>query len=418
MGLQTKPRKFKLLNPKMNKIIFFFLLAFTSLSAQKKQFFAEYSIGETSSANNDFISLKSSQTFGVGFGIQHNDSLNWVKQLRNPFTGVILQVANHGNTEKIGHTISLLPYIETPIIFKNEKLKLLTALGVAYHTKKFTDENWENKAISTDFTYAFRLGFYYDIFRKNNLQTRLNLNYLHYSNGHIQWPNNGINTLALGLNITYSGLNKNLNPIDKTISPKDIQKSKQSFFSVQSGIGEHALYRFYNFRRNVYSFDFMYGKIYNKTHKVGLGLYMRHYTNNYKYIKEENNLASEEYPKLQKNPFLNASSLGIALNYEFLMQHFSVETELGLTLFRPFFETEYRLDATLVNKQTGLYENGKAEGSEYFMKRFISGKLGLKYYLFNTYKAPKDNFYIGGHIVSKLGQADYSEFTLGYVRSF
>ncbi|SEP55261.1 acyloxyacyl hydrolase [Flavobacterium urocaniciphilum] len=403
----------------MNKIIFFFFLGSVLSFSQKKQFFAEYSIGETSSADNTFISLKASQTIGVGFGIQHNDSLNWVKQLRNPFTGVILQVANHGNTTKIGHSISLLPYIETPILLKNQKLKLITALGVAYHTKKYDFvENWENKAISTDFTYAFRLGFYYDIFQKSNFQTRLNLNYLHYSNGHIQWPNNGINTLALGLNLSYSGLNKNANPIDKTVTPKEIEKSKQSFFSIQTGIGEHALYRFYNYRRNVYSFDFMYGKIYNKTHKVGLGLYMRHYTNNYKYIKEGNNLVSEEYAGLQKNPFLNASSLGIALNYEFLMQHIAVETELGFTLFRPFFPAEYRLDATLINQQTGIYENGKAEGTTYTLKRFISGKLGLKYYLFNTNNAPKNNFYAGAHIVSRLGQADYSEFSLGFVHAF
>lgn len=403
----------------MNKIIFFFLLGLTSISAQKQQLFAEYSIGETSSANNTYIRLKASQTFGVGFGKQHNDSLNWVKQLRNPYTGIILQVANHGNVEKIGHTISLLPYIEKPILLKNEKLKFLAALGVAYHTKKYDFvENWQNKAISTDFTYAFRMGLYYTVWGNSQLDSRINLNYLHYSNGHIQWPNNGINTIALGLNITYNGLHKTTIPTEKVSPNKDIKKSKQSFFSLQTGIGEHALYRFYNYRRNVYSLDFMYGKVYNKIHKVGIGVFMRQYTNNYKYIKEGNNLVSEEYPELQKNPFLNASSLGIALNYEFLMQHVSVETEVGLTLFRPFFETEYRLDATLINKQTGLYENGKAEGLTYTIKRFVSGKLGLKYYLFNTNKEPKNNFYLGGHIVSRVGQADYSELALGYVRCF
>ena len=402
----------------MNKIIFFFLLGITSVYAQKKQLFTEYSIGETSSANNDFISLKSSQTFGVGFGMQHSDSLNWVKQLRNPYTGVILQVANHGNVEKIGHSISLLTYIEKPIILKNEKLKLLSGIGIAYHTKKNTIENWQNKAISTDLTWAYRLGVYYNIWSNSQFDSRINLNYLHYSNGHIQWPNNGINTLALGLNFTYNGFNKTENPIEKVILKKDIKKEKQTFFSVQTGIGQHALYRFYNFRRNVYSFDFMYGKIYNKTHKVGLGIYMRQYTNNYKYIKEGNNLVSEKYPELQKNPFLNSSSMGIALNYEFLMQHVSIETELGLTLYRPFFETEYRLNATLINKQTGLYELGKAEGMEYSLKRFVSGKLGLKYYLFNTNKTPKNNVYLGGHIVSVLGQADYSELALGYTHTF
>lgn len=403
----------------MKKLIFCFLLGSLLSFAQKKQLFAEYSIGETSSADNTFIKLKASQTVGIGFGIQHNDSLNWVKHLRNPYTGVILQVANHGNTDKIGYSVSLLPYIEKPILLKNEKLKLLSAIGIAYHSKKYDfNENWQNKAISTDFTYAFRLGLYYNILQKNNFQSRININYLHYSNGHIQWPNNGINTLALGLNITYDGFNKDSNSIEKVVSKKDIQKSKQSFISVQTGIGEHALYRFYNYRRNVYSIDFMYGKIFNKTHKVGLGVYMRNYTNNYKYIKEGNNLVSQDYPELQKNPFLNSSSIGIGLNYELLMQHVAIETEVGLTLFRPFFPAEFSLDATLINKQTGLYENGKAEGSTYTLKRFVSGKLGLKYYLFNTYKQPKNNFYVGGHIVSRLGQADYSEFTLGYIHTF
>jgi hypothetical protein len=402
----------------MNKIIFFFLLGITIVFAQNKQLQAEYSIGLTNSSNSYFPDLKPSQTFGIGFGIQHTDTLNWVKQLRNPYTGVILQISNHGNVEKIGHSFSVLPYIEKPILLKNGKLKLLTALGVSYHTKKHTGENWQNKAISTDFTWAYRLGVYYNIWSNSNFDSRVNLNYLHYSNGHIQWPNNGINTFAVGLNVNYKGLNKNTKLTEKTISKKIENKQKQSFISFQTGIGQHALYRFYNFRRNVYSVDFMCGKIYNKIHKVGLGLYMRHYTNNYKYIKEGSNLVSEEYPELQKNPFLNSSSMGIALNYEFLMQHVSIETELGLTLYRPFFETEYRLNATLINKKTEQYELGKAEGISYNLKRIISGKLGLKYYLFNTYKQPKNNIYLGGHIISVLGQADYSELALGYIHSF
>lgn len=403
----------------MNKIIIFFFLGSLLSFSQNKQLFAEYSIGSTNSSNSYFPDLKSSQTFGIGFGIKHNDTLNWVKQLRNPYTGIIFQVSNHGNVEKIGYSYSLLPYIEKPIIFKNEKLKLLAALGLSYHTKKYdVSENWQNKAISTDFTWAFRLGLYYDIWSTSQFDSRINLNYLHYSNGHIQWPNNGINTFALGLNLNYKGLNKTNIQTEKAIQKEDIKKEKHTFYSIQTGIGEHALYRFYNFRRNVYSVDFMYGKIYNKTHKVGLGVYFRNYQNNYEYIKEGNNLVSDEYPKLQKNAFLNSSSAGISLNYEFLMQHFSVETELGLTLFRPFFETEYRLNATLINKKTELYEFGKAEGTSFTIKRYISGKLGLKYYLFDTYKSPKNNFYLGGHIVSISGQADYSELAFGYIHAF
>ena len=50
----------------------------------------------------------------------------------------------------------------------------------------------------------------------------------------------------------------------------------------------------------------------------------------------------------------------------------------------------------------------------YWFKRFISGKLGLKYYLLNTINFPKHNFSIGAYICSNLGQADYSEISMGY----
>ena len=63
--------------------------------------------------------------------------------------------------------------------------------------------------------------------------------------------------------------------------------------------------------------------------------------------------------------------MGIGLNYEFLMQHLAIETELGFTLFRPFFPAEYRLNATLINKQTGEYETGKAEGTSFHSKTLL-----------------------------------------------
>ena len=99
-------------------------------------------------------------------------------------------------------------------------------------------------------------------------------------------------------------LTKTSNPIDKTLSQKKLQKEKNLSFLFKLELVNMPLYRFYNYRRNVYSLlILMYGKIFDKTHKVGLGLYMRHYTNNYKYIKEGNNLVSEEYPESSKKSF-------------------------------------------------------------------------------------------------------------------
>ena len=41
--------------------------------------------------------------------------------------------------------------------------------------------------------------------------------------------------------------------------------------------------------------------------------------------------------------------------------------------------------------------------------------MGLKYYIINTKKKPKHNIYLSAHINSNLGQADFSELSLGYV---
>jgi len=126
--------------------------------------------------------------------------------------------------------------------FKKWKLKFLAALGVAYHTKKYDFvENWQNKAISTDFTYAFRMGLYYTVWGNSQLDSRINLNYLHYSNGHIQWPNNGINTIALGLNITYNGLHKTTIPTEKVSPNKDIKKVNNLSFPCKPEL-ENMLY--------------------------------------------------------------------------------------------------------------------------------------------------------------------------------
>ena len=44
--------------------------------------------------------------------------------------------------------------------------------------------------------------------------------------------------------------------------------------------------------------------------------------------------------------------------------------------------------------------------------------MGLKYYLWSTTNSPKDNMYIGAHINANLGQADFTELSIGYTYRF
>lgn len=400
----------------MKKIFYLLLIISSVIYSQNKTIEAEILLGKINTANSLFPDLKIGKTATIFIGKHQTDTLTWIKKLNYPTTGLAFQFNDHGNPEKIGYSFSILPYIEKPIFLKSRKLKLNSAIGLAYHTKKHHESlNWQNKAISTDFTWTYRMGINYDFFNYRNLHTNLAINYIHFSNGHVKWPNNGINSFSAGIKLSYDKYqHDNLVTIDQTKT----NKSSNSFIAFQPSIGQHSLYRFYNFSRNVYALDIQYGKIFNEVHKVGVSLYFRNYVNNYEYIKEGNNLVTEEYTHLKSNPFLNSSSLGIGINYEYLMKHIAIESELGFTIFRPFYEAEYRLNNTLLNKETNEYEIGEAKGLSYNLKRVISGKLGLKYYLINTIKKPKNNLYVGTHIVSNLGQADFTEFSIGYIHLF
>jgi hypothetical protein len=56
--------------------------------------------------------------------------------------------------------------------------------------------------------------------------------------------------------------------------------------------------------------------------------------------------------------------------------------------------------------------------TKYNLKKSINTRLGIKYYLLSTHKKPKHNAYMAVHLNSNLGQADFTEITLGYTYSF
>lgn len=392
--------------------LLFFILIFQFTVAQTVYNF-EYSIGKTSPANSFFPELKPNQTIALSIGKKHFSNYQWVNELRNPETGLIFEYSNFGNNKIVGSSFSLLPYLEIPILKSvTNNLKLNTALGFSYFNKKYDAvDNWTNKAVSTDFTWAYRLFLYYSIFDNSLLETRASLVYTHHSNGHIRWPNHGLNTFLIGLNFKLNS-NKTLEETKSNSFSIDHQKTTR-FYEFQTGFGQQALSRNNNNNKAVYSFSAMYGKTYKNTFKVGLGFYYRFYENYYDYIKDEGYLVNEEYPELKKNTIYNSSTYGIFINGELLMNHIAAVAQIGVNIDKPFYKIDYRLNNEEYNPNTNSYDIGELD-NYFWIKRFISGKLGLKYYLFNNNNLPKHNFSLGAYICSNLGQADYSELSFAY----
>ena len=69
----------------------------------------------------------------------------------------------------------------------------------------------------------------------------------------------------------------------------------------------------------------------------------------------------------------------------------------------------------------GTYETRYVYGelnTKYELKKAILSRLGIKYYLFNNNNNPSHNVFLGATINANLGQADFSEFNIGYVYRF
>lgn len=105
------------------------------------------------------------------------------------------------------------------------------------------------------------------------------------------------------------------------------------------------------------------------------------------------------------------------------MGHIGVELEVGLNVHKPFYKLDWQINKgyTYVEQVEGEPVTITILGDldwYYKMKRLISTRFGLKYYLFNTDRAPKNNLFLAAHINANLGQADFIECSLGYVFRF
>ena len=125
-----------------------------------------------------------------------------------------------------------------------------------------------------------------------------------------------------------------------------------------------------------------------------------------------------------EKPYLYSSKFGVFISGELLLGHIGLEATLGYNIYKPFYETDWKLNQGFfweITNSEGTkelkYIYGKKEDFQKG-KEAISTRLGLRYYLFTNEKAPKNNFYIGANINANLSQADFTEFSFGYVHSF
>ncbi|NND88407.1 MAG: deacylase, partial [Flavobacteriaceae bacterium] len=243
-------------------------------------------------------------------------------------------------------------------------------------------------------------------------------------NGHTRLPNQGLNSFLIGLEAQYDYSLPNLESDGLSPIARNFNRSSYNYIEFRTGIGQNALSNYFNQRKEVYSLAVSYGKVINRTFKFGGGFYYRFYEHYYDYIRGEKQYINEEYPEFKEKPFLYASTYGIFGSFELLLNHVGLEVNIGANFSKPFYEIDWRISQgfshTFENSE-GVIVIGVEDtpfSTKYEIKKVVSSRMGVKYYFWATEKLPLHNLYIGAHINANLGQADFSEFSVGYIYSF
>ncbi|CAM3511363.1 acyloxyacyl hydrolase [Aequorivita lipolytica] len=402
----------------------FFSIAQTDTEWKKSAFYItpEILLGLTMEANDGFPDTKLQKQAVLNFGRhQENNPQEWAQRLKGAKTGLSVGITDFGNLDSLGIALTVTPFIEFKA-FGSERWKMLTGMGASYFTRKFDLEtNPQNRAVTTDFTWAFRTYLYYQFLSTSTLDWRVGMGYSHHSNGHTRLMNQGYNSFLLSLSADIKNP-FNHSKITATIAIPKYNKTVYNYFAIRGGLGVSAFALAFNDKKDVYTIAGEYGRVYNNTFKVGIGFYYRFYQHYYDYIEENESLvqAGREFDYFKSNAWYYASNLGVSIHGEIFLNHVGIDLQLGYNLHKPAYKLDWRINEGWVNTPREISKSwvlGELDDS-YKKKHRISTRLGLKYYLIGMEKSPKNNFYIGAHLNANFGQADFTELNFGYVHSF
>lgn len=385
----------------------------------------EIMAGVTADSNSNFPEHSFQKQLMVNFGWEQDYNPNeWAQRLKGPRTGIGVGLADFGNLDSLGIALTVMPFFEFNA-FRRENLKVQVGMGASYFNKQYDPvTNPDNKAITTDITWSFRLFMNYQLLRSKKVDWLIGAGYFHHSNGHTRLPNQGYNSFLFSLSADIKNNSKDL--IGKNIidQPK-FENSVYDYVSFRTGFGINVLSKVHSDKKEVYTLAGEYGKVLNNTFKVGVGFYYRFYQTYYDYIVDDESLVQDgrEFDYFKEDPWRYATNLGLAINGEFLLNHIGIEVTLGFNIHKPAYAIDWRINQgwsvvpRVIPADADYIVLGEFD-TKYKVKHIVSARLGLKYYLIGTHKAPRNNFYLGAHINTNLGQADFTELNLGYVHNF
>ncbi|MFT7628070.1 MAG: hypothetical protein ACI9OS_001725 [Ulvibacter sp.] len=413
---------------KLNYLLYFFSLTLFAQQQEATSSFSNITLtpeimgGFTAEPNGDFPDhgFQKQLMFSLGWDNRTNRQ-EWAQRLKGPRTGISVGYANFGNDENLGYALTLMPFIEINA-FGRKKLKVVIGMGASYFNKIFDPiTNPNNQAVTTRLNWSFRLFMHYQIISSERMDWRLGAGYFHHSNGHTRLANQGYNSFLISLSADIKNNSKKSSPVTRP----DFKRSSYNYFTLRSGFGINTMTKSINEQKGVYTISAETGKVFNNIYKIGVGAYYRFYQTYYDYIVNNETLVQDgrEFDYLKKDPWSNATNFGLSIKGEILLNHFGIDLQFGFSFHKPAYPIDWRLNQGWYLVPRYFPEDsrvvlGDLNKTSYKIKRILSARLALKYYLIGTKIAPKNNLFVSVNLNSNYGQADFTEIGIGYVHSF
>lgn len=378
--------------------IFSFALLLTAVFSQdttyqKKSFFIEPILNAgkiiknyPSFPSNDFCLVNE---LNLGWQTQGNKA--WHHSYGFPQLGVALIYAYQGNDRVLGRTFSLMPNFSIHTLRKkNHTLELSIGCGFAYFPLIYDSlQNRENILIGSKVTAAASFSLNYLTGLSEKMQYKFGLSTFHFSNGHAQLPNVGLNSILFTTGLKYF-----IKPLTPLPPCKKTEREKTPILvSVRAGIGMHEFGnelgpvggpKYKIFTASVYGSKRM-GKVSN----VHAGIMSKYYSNYYEYISDNLVFSNQ---RLKSNTFI------FMLGHEFLCGRISLLTEGGINLYNPFYK----------------YYNRKVKNDFFkFSRTWFCSRLGFQYYFLKPSATRRVNMYTGIYINANFDKADFNELCVG-----
>ena len=364
-------------------------------TAENKHFYIpEFHIGYIVPNYQNYPSRTVRLGASINYYFQKNDSDDPVQQYyKKPLYGIQLGFHRLGNNAVFGNQLDVIPVLNLPT--KNGSFQV--GLGLAYFTKTYR-ENQLNDLVGSRFTWSFQSIYYRNINLNTGKLFRIGFGFLHGSNGHTQLPNYGINSAVfiMGLVPQEAYSNKEVfSPTNEFDSENTVKR--QWYLKVKGGIGYHEFggtARPINGpKKAVYTSSIQAGVQFSGQFRCYAGFGVR------KYMHYADSI--DQSPKL-KEMKVTPYNVYFLTGIEYLLYHVGISVDGGINLYKPFFEHFAKRYETTGNWQ-------------YKSKSLFLSRVGIRLYLFNTSKKPKNNFYIAPYLNANFGQADFSEIAIGYL---